>query len=326
MLVSRAPRTSTAAVRLPNGCRYGVDPDARDTGHDFEALQEVLEELARGARVSDIDDSGNGTRIVSTRDVSNPSVDALQGEERANHQTRSDEEHERQRDLADHEALAQQRLATVAAHRAARFAQGTGEARRGGVKRGQQAEDERRQHGDGPREEQHGHVERDLRLVGNGARRHEREERAQRTGREERAQQGRGQRNQQALDEQRPDDAPPTRADRAAQGDLVAPIGRASEQQVRDVGARDEQQESDGAEERPQIASDTARKGLLEREQARRASVSGNSDGYSALQVRDDRPEVRLGVRVGDVRLQAPEQMHVAHALVVAPRLNATGM
>ena len=43
--------------------------------------------------------------------------------------------------------------------------------------------------------------------------------------------------------------------------------------------------------------------------------LSGNCAGSRALQVRDDRPQIGFGLRVGDAGLQPSEQVHVAHAL-----------
>ena len=57
---------------------------------------------------------------------------------------------------------------------------------------------------------------------------------------------------QHALDEQLPDDAPSSRADRDAHGHLTRAVGRAREQQIGDVRARDEEHEADGAHERPE--------------------------------------------------------------------------
>ena len=57
---------------------------------------------------------------------------------------------------------------------------------------------------------------------------------------------------QHALDEQLPDDPPPARAERDADGDFARPVGRARQQQVGDVGAGDEQHERDRAHQRPE--------------------------------------------------------------------------
>ena len=58
-----------------------------------------------------------------------------------------------------------------------------------------------------------------------------------------------GNREQNALGEQLPDDAPTARTERAPHREFAMPRRRARERQVREVHARDEQQESDGAHE-----------------------------------------------------------------------------
>ncbi len=59
-------------------------------------------------------------------------------------------------------------------------------------------------------------------------------------------------RQQHALDEQLPDDAPPRRANRDADRNLARAVGRARQKQVGHVRAGDEQHERDGAHERPE--------------------------------------------------------------------------
>src|SRR5207302_692483 len=74
-----------------------------------------------------------------------------------------------------------------------------------------------------------------------------------------------------ALDEQLPDDASAGGAERRADGELAAPAYAAREQQVRDVGARDEQHGADGAEqyrEREPVLPDDP---LLQRQHANQA-------------------------------------------------------
>ncbi len=57
-------------------------------------------------------------------------------------------------------------------------------------------------------------------------------------------------REQEALDEQRAHDSPARRAERRADGTFARPARRACQQQVGDVGARDQQHEADGSHQR----------------------------------------------------------------------------
>ena len=61
-----------------------------------------------------------------------------------------------------------------------------------------------------------------------------------------------------ALGEQLADQAAATGAERGPHGDLALARRRAREQQVRDVHARDQQHEADGAEQQPERASQVA--------------------------------------------------------------------
>ena len=63
---------------------------------------------------------------------------------------------------------------------------------------------------------------------------------------------------QQALDQQLPHDAPARGAHRVAHGDLARPCRRARQQQVGDVGARDQQHEADRAHQRQEHDADRA--------------------------------------------------------------------
>ena len=63
----------------------------------------------------------------------------------------------------------------------------------------------------------------------------------------------------QALDQQLTHDAPAAGAERQAKRDVSRSIGRASQQQIRDVGARDELHEADGAEQGQIDAKNTRR-------------------------------------------------------------------
>ena len=62
-------------------------------------------------------------------------------------------------------------------------------------------------------------------------------------------------RQEQRFGDEQPDDAPPARAERGSEGDLARAAGRLGQQQVRQVDARDEQQEPDGAEQHPERAA-----------------------------------------------------------------------
>ena len=74
-----------------------------------------------------------------------------------------------------------------------------------------------------------------------------------------------GDRYQRALDEELADEAHPSAAERRAHRELVLPRGAARDQEVRDVDARDEQQEADGAEQRQEREPDIGDQAIRER-------------------------------------------------------------
>ena len=105
------------------------------------------------------------------------------------------------------------------------------------------------------REEEHRQVERDLRFVRDRVRRHERRESP--AGRRRRAavpSDAGGEREDQALGQQLPHQPPAARAERRADGHLALARRRPRQQQVRDVRARDQQQQPDRAEQHPEVA------------------------------------------------------------------------
>jgi hypothetical protein len=63
---------------------------------------------------------------------------------------------------------------------------------------------------------------------------------------------------QYGLDHQLPDDARPAGAERKADGNLLLPAGPARQQQVRDVGAGDQQHETGGRDEHARRGPDLA--------------------------------------------------------------------
>ena len=81
-------------------------------------------------------------------------------------------------------------------------------------------------------------------------------------------------REENALDEQLPDDAPPGGAEREANGNFARPMRRARQQQIGDVRAGDEQHERDGAHQRPENSFDLRAQDAIE---------EGGHDGADVL-------------------------------------------
>ena len=182
--------------------------------------------------------------------------------EAAQHQAGADQQDERQRQLGDHEHVAQQRLAAVAG-RAAR-AEAIADARPRRLPGRHQAEDEAGDDRDAEREGQRPALDRHVGGARQVGRRHRRDgaHAERRQGQADDAAQAR---EQQALDQQLTHDLEPRRAEREADGDLRLPRRGARQQHVRDVGAGDQQHEADRDEQHRQAEPRVADDALLER-------------------------------------------------------------
>ena len=164
------------------------------------------------------------------------------------------------------------------------------------------------------REQQHRRVQPDLGLVRNRVEWHERKDRLQPGSGQYRAQDPGGERNQQAFDQQLTEETRAAGPECCPNRHFLLAGDRLRQHQVRDVGARNQEQQADGAEHDPQVLSDAAWEGLFEGQQADTPVVREHG-GLALLQVRDNRPEISRRVCLADIRLQPSEQVHVSHAL-----------
>ena len=176
-----------------------------------------------------------------------PRVDPLDLGEAADHQPGADQEHERQRDL-QHDERAAQLVAAHAAGVASPVAQRVNQVAGDRPQRRGEPEQDR-----GDRRSSRGVQERgevdgrpvDARQVAGTQRRDEPDA----LPRQEHAEHGARPGEHGALDQHLRDDAAAAAADRRPHRDLASTLGRPDQQQVRDVGARDQQHEPDGAKE-----------------------------------------------------------------------------
>ena len=249
------------------------------------------------------------------RSAGTPRSTCCMRDERAQQHARSREQHQRR-------APPRRRRAPCAASPAASCRRGCGSTSRidageiaaAAVQRRRQAADDARQRGHGEREHEHRHVERDLRFVRNRVRAARARESP--AGRRTRA---------------RVPSAPAASASsrlsvsswRTRRARLAPSAARTVISRCRAVAldsSRFEtfaqainEQQPDRAEQHPDVAGDAARKRLGERQQPD-APLLGKLGRLAFLQILDDRPQVRLGLRVGDAGLQPAEQVDVAHA------------
>ena len=107
------------------------------------------------------------------------------------------------------------------------------------MQRRHQPEDDAGQHGDGDGEDQHAIIDRDLARARDAVRA-DGDDQVYAPARQQQAQRAAGGRQQHALGQQLPDDAPAARAHGRADGHLFLPRSGARQQQVGDVGAGDQ--------------------------------------------------------------------------------------
>ena len=205
---------------------------------------------------------------------------ARQAREALEQQAGADEQHQRQRDLGDHERVA--RSAPRRRRAAAAALQRVDRRLAGGERRGDQAEDEAGGQRDREREREHAAVDGDLGSARQAAQRRRRRGRRSRTRAARRATPPVSD-EQQALAAHPARQVPAAGAEREPHRRLVRSRGRANEQQVRDVGARDQQHEADGAHQHEQRRSRAADRPLANRRE----------------------PQARVGIGVGVGRVGA---------------------
>ena len=195
-------------------------------------------------------------------------IDLRQLDQTVDGQPAAREERQRQRELRDDESATKQ--VTTAADGSPALLQGFIGVRSDRLPRRSAAEEHAAHHGD-PEGEQHDrHVQADIRFRRQGKRRHHRHDDLEEHPREPDAQRSANTGQHEALRQQLAEDLGRRRAERRPHRDLALTRGSARQEQVGDVGARDQENERDGAEQQPQATNRLlAEKVVLERLDAR---------------------------------------------------------
>ena len=184
-----------------------------------------------------------------------PEIDPLQRPERPQHQARADEQDDRQRHLRDHEAVPETPPAAAGRCVAPAFFHRVRQVRSQQARGGGDAEDHGGDERDADREQQHAPVDGRARDTGN-ARWVPPREQAHTTPGQRQTGGGADTGEHETLGQQLPDEAGRAGPERRAHGHLALPRFRAREEKIGHVGAGDEQQEADRAEEEPDRAAD----------------------------------------------------------------------
>ena len=285
-------------------------PESRglDTGQGADALQEFLRKA-----VARVECRVLGRRQRNTDDQYAIDVDSrvhvLKDEERASGQTSADEQHDRQRDLDDHQEIA--RAATVClGARAPACPERVGDICFRRLQRGDEAKHNAGHHRDSERKQQDGHVDRDTRLVRHVELGHEAHDRADRAEGEQDTQDSADEGEQHAFREELTHQLAASSANRHPDRHLPRARGPASQLQIGDVGAGDEQKERDRAEQQPQAVPHlTARdRDIQVVAQRRRKALSGERRGLLERQAIVQSAQLLFGDGLRDTRRQTHDR------------------
>ena len=248
------------------------------------------------------------TFTTSTPAGSKPGSIAGQLLARADHQSRTDEQHDRHRDFRDHERRAQP-LRAHAAGAARGLLQGVREPRHPRVQRGRQPEKHAADERHADRERQRGQIQcglderRELDRAGRWQHTEDRPGEAQAGGRAQ-------EREHAALDHELTKQPRRPCAERRAHRDLLLTRLRPADQQVRDVGAGDQEHEDHRGHQRRHDRLELAEQ--LDRQRTHLDGALLVGRGIRRFEL--SRDHVHLGAGLGDrrARLQSGERLESA--------------
>ena len=228
----------------------------------------------------------------------------------ADHQPGADEQHDRERHLGDDER-ASQPLGSLAAAAARRLLQRVGQARHARVNGRRKAEQDAAGERDGDRKQRdaHVHARLDEARKRHRARRHEHadgEPRDQQTGNRTRR------REHASFGDELTQQPRPPGAERRSNGDFTLPRLRSRDEEVRHVGARDEEHEGDRRHQSEERGAQQSEQLHVERAHVDRALRIRGRVGL--LQAARDRIELGLRARKRDAGFQPREHDEAARA------------
>ena len=230
-------------------------------------------------------------------------VDATQRDETAQHQSRPDEQNERERYFRDDHAMTQLPPAAKTRGTPPNRAQDVHHVSTRRTQRRNEAAQDRRDETGQYREGQHPWIDGD-RLEAGQILRSEREQRLDATPRQREPQDRSDDSDDQAFGQHLAHELQPSRADRGAHRQFATASRGTHDEQVRDVRTGDEQDERDGAHQRqdrrPHVADQ-----ILEHRDRSEVEARRLFDGKLFAQVRRDAVDERLRLLNGDARLQA---------------------
>jgi hypothetical protein len=241
-------------------------------------------------------------------------IDLGQRQHAAEHQPGADQQDERQRHLGDDDAAAQRAAAAQAARAAADGAQHVHHVGARSAQGRDQPAHHRRHHAGQHREGEHHGIHRD-RVEARQILRSEHQQHLDPRACEEQAERRPARRDHQALRQHLAHELRAAGADRRADRQLAAPSRRAHDQQVRDVGARDQQHERHGAHQRhdrrPHVADQ-----IVEHRNHVKVQTGGLLDGEMLAQVGRDMLYVDLRLPGAHAGLE-PADHAVDHVVAV---------
>ena len=292
------------------------DRDRLDAGDPEQAPAHRLlspHDLVRFPRhiVGDVQPEG-----LQVRRIDEARADARERQERPDHQARADQQHERERDLHDHQRAPNAVLFAAVAERTLRVAQPGVRARSGVPEDGNRTKEEARHHGESEHRQHHRGIDADVAQPGQavGRQRDQAVKRGPGQGQTDRAAH---RPNRQALAEQVERQPSPRRAQGAAHGNLPPAPFQPHEPQICDVRARDQQDDRNARHQHTQRVADVADHVVLQRPQVRAEPGLFEELDAEALRRRERAQDYRQHARDIGVRgLDCDARLEAGHSRV----------
>ena len=308
-------RHAEAGARDRHARSGGDAAHAGDRAHAIEELSIERVDLLRILQPLRRHRQEEGEQVIGAK----AQIDVGQADDAADGEAGAGEERERERELR-HDEGAPRPVPARADRRSSRFLQDVVQVPARDLPRGRAAEHQARQHRHAEREEQHAHVQAHVGFGGQRAIGHQRHDHLQEDVGEGEADHAADRRQHDALGEELGEEATSGRAHRRTDRHFALPRRAAREQQVGDVGARDQQHEPDRAEHHPQRGHQVRREEVvLERLDA--GAPAGVRCGELLGDLFRDGHHVGIGLRQRHPALETPHDQQPVEIVVDLLRL-----
>src|SRR6267143_269968 len=289
------------------------DSDPFDAGKRGNAGKKLFEKLRRAAlgrvvRAGKIHPHRN--HVIGAE----AGIDFEHAHEAAAQQTGANEKHQRESDFRDDEKAAKAIVSKTLGAAAPGFVQEMAEAVTRGGNGGREPEEQTGQERNAKSEEQNAQVQSDFLHAGQLLWAGGHEQAHQSPGQNE-TEPAAYEREQHALREKLAHDAQTASAERRTDGDFPSPRHRARQEQIRDIGASNQQDEADDGEQYHEGLAHRPGRELTQRNQL---YIVARGDGILLVQARNDGVDIALCLRERDAGLEAADDVQIVGFAVAA--------